>query len=58
MLFNGSFISDCPIRQKIPAGAFTVRNPANHSEIVGCHVHHDKAQMLLIIDNAEIAFTS
>jgi RHH-type proline utilization regulon transcriptional repressor/proline dehydrogenase/delta 1-pyrroline-5-carboxylate dehydrogenase len=42
----------------IPVDSVAVRNPANHSEIIGCHQHHDKAQMLAMIDTAEIAFTS
>jgi RHH-type proline utilization regulon transcriptional repressor/proline dehydrogenase/delta 1-pyrroline-5-carboxylate dehydrogenase len=42
----------------IPEGASAVLNPANHSEIIGFHYHHDKQKMLAMIDTAETAFTS
>ena len=42
----------------IPDGASAVKNPANHSEIIGFHQHHDKDKMLAMIDTAEIAFSS
>jgi len=42
----------------IPEGASAVKNPANHSEIIGFHQHHDKEKMLAMIDTAEIAFSS
>jgi RHH-type proline utilization regulon transcriptional repressor/proline dehydrogenase/delta 1-pyrroline-5-carboxylate dehydrogenase len=40
----------------IPEGASAVMNPANHSEIIGFHHHHDKHKMLAMIDTAETAF--
>ncbi len=42
----------------IPEGASAVKNPANHSEIIGFHQHHDKEKMLAMIDTAETAFAS
>jgi len=42
----------------IPDGASAVKNPANHSEIIGFHQHHDKDKMLAMIDTSEIAFSS
>jgi RHH-type proline utilization regulon transcriptional repressor/proline dehydrogenase/delta 1-pyrroline-5-carboxylate dehydrogenase len=42
----------------IPNGASAVKNPANHSEIIGFHQHHDKDKMLAMIDTAAIAFSS
>jgi RHH-type proline utilization regulon transcriptional repressor/proline dehydrogenase/delta 1-pyrroline-5-carboxylate dehydrogenase len=42
----------------IPEGASAVMNPANHSEIIGFHHHHDKQKMLAMIDTAETAFAS
>ncbi|MFT5297318.1 MAG: RHH-type proline utilization regulon transcriptional repressor/proline dehydrogenase [Colwellia sp.] len=41
-----------------PEGASAVMNPANHSEIIGFHHHHDKHKMLAMIDTAETAFAS
>jgi len=42
----------------IPEGASAVKNPANHSEIIGFHQHHDQDKMLAMIDTAQEAFTS
>ena len=42
----------------IPAGAVAVKNPANHSEIIGFHQHHDKDAMLAMIDTAQATFPS
>jgi RHH-type proline utilization regulon transcriptional repressor/proline dehydrogenase/delta 1-pyrroline-5-carboxylate dehydrogenase len=42
----------------IPEGASAVKNPANHSEIIGFHQHHDKDKMLAMIDTAQAAFNS
>lgn len=33
-----------------------VKNPANQAEIIGSAIHHNKADMLAMIDNAETAF--
>ncbi len=42
----------------VPEKASAVKNPANHSEIIGFHHHHNKAEMLAMIDNAQVAFAS
>ena len=42
----------------LPDGAHAVLNPANHSEMIGFHHHHDKDDMLAMIDTAEQAFIS
>jgi RHH-type proline utilization regulon transcriptional repressor/proline dehydrogenase/delta 1-pyrroline-5-carboxylate dehydrogenase len=43
---------------ELPADVNAVRNPANHQEIIGYHQHHNKEQMLQLIDNAQTAFVS
>ncbi|NQY35883.1 MAG: bifunctional proline dehydrogenase/L-glutamate gamma-semialdehyde dehydrogenase PutA [Alteromonadaceae bacterium] len=40
----------------VPAGAKAVRNPADHSEIIGFHQTHSIDDMQTIIDKAEQAF--
>ncbi|MBL4940113.1 MAG: bifunctional proline dehydrogenase/L-glutamate gamma-semialdehyde dehydrogenase PutA [Colwellia sp.] len=45
-------------KDEVPAGANAVRNPADHSEIIGFHHPHNKETMLVMIDNAQTAFTS
>ncbi|WP_416307449.1 bifunctional proline dehydrogenase/L-glutamate gamma-semialdehyde dehydrogenase PutA [Neptunicella sp. SCSIO 80796] len=40
----------------IPQGCHAVRNPANHSEIVGYHRYDDSEQMLAKLDKAHNAF--
>lgn len=42
----------------LPEGAIAVKNPANHSEIIGFHQFHDKHAMVAMIDKAETAFVS
>ncbi len=42
----------------VPSDAYAVMNPANHSEIIGFHHHHNKEAMQLMIDKAEKAFAS
>ncbi|MEW6998576.1 bifunctional proline dehydrogenase/L-glutamate gamma-semialdehyde dehydrogenase PutA [Colwelliaceae bacterium BS250] len=42
----------------IPKGASAVKNPANHSEVIGFHHHHDKDNMLAMIDTAQATFIS
>lgn len=42
----------------IPTEAFAVQNPANHKEIIGFHHHHNKDQMLAMIENAQTAFAT
>ena len=44
--------------EQVPEGAFAVRNPANLSEIVGCHQFDQPEQMLQKLDNAQAAFAS
>ncbi|MFT5759430.1 MAG: RHH-type proline utilization regulon transcriptional repressor/proline dehydrogenase [Alteromonadaceae bacterium] len=45
-------------KNDVPAGAIAVKNPANHNEIIGFHQHHNKNEMLMMIDTAQAAFTS
>ena len=52
--FTGHLLNETDV----PAGAVAVKNPANHSEIVGFHRHHDKDEMLAMIDTAETAFAT
>ena len=42
----------------LPNGSSAVKNPANHSEIIGFHQHHDKDAMLAMIDTADTVFAS
>jgi len=42
----------------VPEGAKAVKNPANHSEVIGFHQPHNTEEMKAIIDNAETAFIS
>jgi len=44
--------------EQVPDGAFAVRNPANHKEIVGYHQFDQPQQMLQKLDNAQAAFES
>lgn len=43
---------------ELPEGTSAVKNPANHSEIIGFHKHHDKDDMLAMIDTAQTAFAT
>ncbi|WP_206485791.1 bifunctional proline dehydrogenase/L-glutamate gamma-semialdehyde dehydrogenase PutA [Thalassotalea sp. G2M2-11] len=43
---------------EVPKHAVAVRNPADHSEIIGFHRFHDKNDMVAMIDTAETAFYS
>lgn len=45
-------------KNSVPEGANAVKNPANHSEIIGFHFHHSEEDMRVMIDKAEIAFAS
>jgi RHH-type proline utilization regulon transcriptional repressor/proline dehydrogenase/delta 1-pyrroline-5-carboxylate dehydrogenase len=45
-------------KNDVPEGANAVENPANHSEIIGFHQHHNQAEMLAMIDTAQTTFTS
>ncbi|MBU2894140.1 bifunctional proline dehydrogenase/L-glutamate gamma-semialdehyde dehydrogenase PutA [Colwellia sp. D2M02] len=42
--------------QDVPEGANAVRNPANHTEVIGFHQHHNADEMLAMIDKADTAF--
>jgi RHH-type proline utilization regulon transcriptional repressor/proline dehydrogenase/delta 1-pyrroline-5-carboxylate dehydrogenase len=52
------FVDNLLNKNEIPEGAKAVKNPANHSEIIGFHQHHNTDEMLAMIDTAETAFTS
>jgi RHH-type proline utilization regulon transcriptional repressor/proline dehydrogenase/delta 1-pyrroline-5-carboxylate dehydrogenase len=45
-------------KNDVPAGTSAVKNPANHDEIIGFHQHHNKDEMLAMIDTAQTAFIS
>ena len=45
-------------KDDVPTSAFAVINPANHSEIIGFHQHHNKDEMLSMVSAAEHAFIS
>ena len=45
-------------KDDVPAGAVAVKNPADHSEIIGFVQHHSKDEMLRMINTAQTAFTS
>lgn len=42
----------------LPENAIAVKNPANGNEIIGFHHHHNKSDMLKMIDTAEQAFAT
>jgi len=50
------FVDSLLNKNDLPEGANAVRNPANHSEIIGFHQYHNKDDMLVMIDKAEAAF--
>ncbi len=52
------FVKNLLNKNDVPDDANSVKNPANHSEIIGFHRHHNKEGMLVMIDKAETAFTS
>jgi len=52
--FEGHLLNE----KDVPEAANPVRNPADHSEIIGFHQHHDEEQMRVMIDKAEIAFAT
>ena len=41
---------------EVPVGSVAVKNPANHDEIIGYHQYVNQAEMITMIDNAEVAF--
>ena len=52
------FVDNLLNKNDLPEAAYAVKNPANHSEIIGFHHHHSKDDMLVMIDKAEAAFTT
>jgi len=52
------FVNHLINKNEVPDGAYAVKNPANHSEIIGFHYHHSADDMLAIINNAEVAFAT
>jgi len=52
------FVENLLNKNDVPDNANAVSNPANHSEIIGYHLHHGKDDMLVMIDKAEIAFAA
>ena len=51
------FVKNLLNKDDVPEGANAVKNPANRSEIIGFHQHHNRDEMLSMIDNAQSAFT-
>jgi len=52
------FVENLLNKNDVPDNAKAVRNPADHSEIIGFHRHHGKEYMMIMIDKAARAFTS
>ncbi|PHR83426.1 MAG: trifunctional transcriptional regulator/proline dehydrogenase/L-glutamate gamma-semialdehyde dehydrogenase [Colwellia sp.] len=52
------FVDHLLNKNTVPEGAIAVKNPANHSEIIGFHYYHAENEIRLMIDNAELAFAS
>jgi len=52
------FVGNLLNKNDVPEGAVVVKNPANHSEIIGFHQHHNKDDMLAMIDKADSAFAT
>jgi len=52
------FVENLLNKNDVPAEASAVRNPANHSEIIGFHHHHSKDDMMAMITKAQTAFDS
>jgi len=50
------FVDNLLNKNSVPEGANAVRNPGNHSEIIGFHYHHSERDMQAMIDKAEVAF--
>ncbi len=50
------FVENLFHKNEIPQNSIAIKNPANHSEIIGFHQHHNKDQMMEMISNAEHAF--
>ena len=52
------FVDHLLNKNDLPESSVAVKNPADHNEIIGFHQHHNKDEMLAIIDTAESAFTA
>lgn len=52
------FVGHLLNKNEVPEEANAVKNPANHSEIIGFHYNHSEDDMRAMIDNAENAFVS
>ena len=52
------FVDHLLNKNELPDGVNAVMNPANRSEIIGFHKHANHDDMLVMIDNAEVAFTT
>lgn len=52
------FVDNLLNKNSVPEGANAVKNPADHSEIIGFHYHHSENDMQVMIDKAEIAFAA
>jgi len=52
------FVDNLLNKNDVPEAANAVKNPANHTEIIGFHQHHSKDDMLVMIDKAEVAFST
>ena len=58
MALDNWFVDSLLNKNDVPDGANAVKNPANHTEIIGFHQHHSKDDMLVMIDKAELAFAT
>ena len=45
-------------KNEVPEKAHMVNNPANRNEIIGFHYHHSQDDMQVMIEKAELAFSS
>lgn len=52
------FVDNLLNKNDLPEGAIAVKNPANHSEIIGFHYLHSQDDMLAMIDKAHNAFAT
>lgn len=50
------FVEHLLNKNEVPAGAIPVKNPADHSEIIGFHYHHCESDMRAMMNEAESAF--
>ena len=52
------FVDNLLNKNDVPDGANAVKNPANHSEIIGFHQHHNEDDMLMMIEKSVSAFST